>query len=71
MEFEENKKILQSTCYKLYNEGIYFEKYLMVNSEAVRKIQKKYSKKMLKCIKLRFKDSYGNIKQSIEELKIN
>lgn len=35
----------------MYHEGIIFDKYLKVNQEGMRKILKKYYKKMLKVVR--------------------
>lgn len=70
-EYERNRKILQMTCFKLYNEGVYFEKYILVNAEGLRKIQKKYQKRMLKSVKAKSKSEFQQSKRKIEEMKTN
>lgn len=58
--------------YRFYNETLYFQSYVEINNEAIRKILKKYKKQMIKGIrnKKEEKEFFGKIVEKLSMQKV-
>ncbi|KAM3133335.1 hypothetical protein pb186bvf_014496, partial [Paramecium bursaria] len=66
--FQRNREQLKNQFFKLYHEGILFDQYMQINNEGIRKILKKYTKKMIKIVR---QNNYDVLRQQADQLQIN